>query len=398
MSVAREVTLILIVAAVAALTTGSIWITIAAWATFQGIERGIALLLLALNGPVFAAVGALISWRRPGNRVGLLALLGGLTIAGSSLGTSTRRYAEATGDPDALPLVISRISDIGWLAAVTVLALGLQLFPTGRSLSPRWRVLAIATIAWAAGMSFVVMFARYTFSGSLITGLNPTAIPGVVGDALAAFVLAVPVFPFLAALTTLSLLSLVIRFRRASEVERAQLKWFVAMSLFGGGLLALGPVTGSWGSVIANVGILGIPISIGIAVLRYRLYDIDLLINRTLVYGAVTATLIATYAATVLLLRQLFGTFTVGNDVAIAASTLLIAALFQPVRRRIQDTVDSRFYRQKYDAAKTVAAFSARLRQEIDLDSVIRDLTRVARTAVRPAHSSVWLRRGQEPR
>jgi len=175
-------------------------------------------------------------------------------------------------------------------------------------------------------------------------------------------------------------------------VERAQLKWFVTMSLFGIGLLALGPVTGSWGSVVANIGLLGIPVSIGIAILRYRLYDIDVLINRTLVYVSVTATLVGTYAAAVLVFRQLFARFVVGNDLVIAASTLLIAALFQPVRHRVQEVVDRRFYRRKYDAAKTVARFATHLRQDVDLDSLAGELLAVVGDTVQPRSTTLWLR------
>ena len=140
------------------------------------------------------------------------------------------------------------------------------------------------------------------------------------------------------------------------------------------------------------IALVGVPLSVGIAILRYRLYDIDLLINRTLVYGALTATLGATYALAVVALQQLFRPLTAGSDLAIAASTLAVAALFQPVRGRIQDVVDRRFYRRKYDAQQTLTAFSGRLRQEIDLDTLSRELLAVVGETMQPRSATLWLR------
>jgi hypothetical protein len=194
-----------------------------------------------------------------------------------------------------------------------------------------------------------------------------------------------------------AILSLILRFYRSRGEERLQLKWFVyattvgflAIALSGGGLL---------GTLIWTVAPLSLPVSAGIAVLKYRLYDIDLLINRTLVYGSLTATLVAVYFAGIVVSQRLFVVLTgERSTLAIVASTLLIAALFNPLRRRIQWFIDRRFYRSKYDAAKTLEAFNSRLRDETDLDALSRDVVEVARGTMQPAHVSLWLRPDAEP-
>jgi hypothetical protein len=186
--------------------------------------------------------------------------------------------------------------------------------------------------------------------------------------------------------------SLVIRFRRSHGVERQQLKWFT----YAGGLVLLTPLGSFLVPDLGNlpfVVVIALPIAVGIAILRYRLFDIDRLINRTLVYGLLTAILGLGYAATVLILGQLFGG--VGGDPpswAVAGATLTVAALFQPTRRRIQQAVDRRFNRRRYDAAKTIEAFSARLRQEIDLDTLSAELLAVVNQTIQPTQASLWLR------
>jgi hypothetical protein len=184
-----------------------------------------------------------------------------------------------------------------------------------------------------------------------------------------------------------ALIGLLLRFQRSQGTERQQLKWF----LFGGTLTMLGVLAPS--AVFLAVTGIGIPIGSGIAILKHHLYDIDRLINRTLVYGLLTALLGAVYTLAVLLLGQLFGG--IGGEPpswAIAGATLAVAALFQPARRRIQDTVDRRFNRRRYDAARTIEAFSARLRDEIDLDTLSAELLAIVDQTVQPTRASVWLR------
>jgi hypothetical protein len=194
-----------------------------------------------------------------------------------------------------------------------------------------------------------------------------------------------------------SAVSLIIRLRRAGSVERQQIKWLayggaVMVGILGaGGLITLWSVPAS--IVVMSVSLLGLPVFTGIAIVRYRLYDIDLLINRTLVYGALTAMLVLVYLGGVVLLQYLFRTLAgEESQLAIVASTLAIAALFEPLRRRVQVFIDRRFYRRKYDARKTLEAFSTKLRDKTDLDALNDDLVGVVRDTMQPAYASLWLR------
>jgi amino acid transporter len=184
--------------------------------------------------------------------------------------------------------------------------------------------------------------------------------------------------------------SIVVRFRRSRGVERQQLKWVTAAAAL---LLLLLPVSGeTLGFAALLLGFLVIAVAVAVAMLRYRLYDIDVVINRALVYGALTATLAAAYLAVVLLLQLALGPLTEDNGLAIAGSTLGVAALFRPARARIQHAVDRRFYRRKYDAAQTVERFGARLRDEVELDSLSAELRGVVAETMQPAHVSLWVR------
>jgi hypothetical protein len=224
---------------------------------------------------------------------------------------------------------------------------------------------------------------------------NPFRAPGVLGDALAFSSDAGGVVFIIACLG--ALLALAIRFRRSDGVERLQFKWFaLAMGLLITGLVTsgLGEITG--GGAVSDAGwwlfltslIVALPLAIGVAILRYRLYDIDLVINRALVYGALTVTLGAAYLGLVLLVGLAVGR----SGFAVAVSTLAVAALFRPLRARIQGAVDRRFYRRRYDAARTLEAFSARLRDEVDLTALSTELRGVVGDTVQPAHVSLWLR------
>jgi hypothetical protein len=372
---------------------------------------GLGLLFLFLNGSfddlldeslgidavfalAFPTVGAVVASRRPGNVVGwifcAIGLCGGASIFFAQYGI----YALVT-NPGSLPagVISTWIGTWVWLPSVTLtITFLLLLFPHGRLLSPRWR-----PVAWLA--------AAVTIAGAALLAIVPWDLldPGVpaqnpVGvESLRYLGIAPPAPILLIGIPTmlLSVASLDLRFRRSRGEERQQLKWFVyAGVLVVGALFVPLLVPGAAASLLQLLVMPSLPVAAGIAILRHRLYDIDLIINRTLVYGALTATLIVVYVGGIVLLQGLFRTLTgQESQLAIVASTLTIAALFTPLRRRIQSFIDRRFYRRKYDAAKTLEAFSARLRDEVELDTLADDLVGVIQVTVQPAHASLWLRR-----
>jgi hypothetical protein len=349
---------------------------------------------------VLAFVGALLSVRRPENPIGpillALALLVTLGVLDEAL------YVPYDDDPDP-PLAIRTfvaINDpLGDLWFVLIGILLPLLFPTGRLPSPRWRPLV-----WC-GIGFMVLSALAAAGGperldfGQHGGLrNPLALPGAAGDVLRATADVAQVAFSLVVLVSLS--GVFVRLRRSSGVERQQLKWIAyvfAVMLSGLAAAAIGEAIGwdplgnvGWSCFLGGV-VFGMPLAIATAILRHRLYDIDVVIRRTLVYGALTLTLGAAYLGLVLLIG-----LTVGRSgFATAASTLAVAAMFRPVRARIQAAVDRRFYRRRYDAARTLEAFGAHLRDELDLEALAADVRAVVRDTVQPAHVSLWLRSGR---
>jgi hypothetical protein len=273
----------------------------------------------------------------------------------------------------------------------------LLLFPDGRLLSDRWR-----PVSWLAAFALGALVLGYAFSPGPLedysTVLNPFGIGGAVGEVLKA--LRSAALPMLVVTAILSTASLVVRFRRSGDEERQQLKWVavaggvaIAGWMFGAGLASVI----SWGGLVVSLSITAFPVAVGIAVLKYRLYDIDVVINRTLVYGSLTATLAIFYVGSVLLLELVLEPITRQSDLAIAASTLGAAALVRPLRWRIQETVDRRFYRHKYDVQRTLEAFSTTLRRQIDIDALQSALTGVVGQTMNPAHVSLWLRDQDRP-
>ena len=346
----------------------------------------------------FSTVGAIVASKRPRNPVGWLLCATGLFEALTAFGGEYGTYALATGS---LPggVFAFWLGSWTWLVAGSVVLFAFHFFPDGRLPSPRWRpvtwlyvlvsCLAVAPFALAPG----------PMAGTGIPGLPPVANPFGV-DAVAR--LAGPVgavsFP-LAVFTGLTpVVALFVRYRRAGEEGRQQIKWVAyAVALLTGAITAVSvwpPLEGSVaGLVLFLAGYLSIPTAIGIAILRYRLYDIDRLVNLTLVYGALTAALVAVYLGGVVSLQYLFRFLAGGeSQLAIVASTLTIAALFNPLRRRVQAFVDRRFYRKKYDVARTFEAFSAKLRNETDVNALNGELLRVVHDTVQPEHASLWLR------
>jgi hypothetical protein len=257
------------------------------------------------------------------------------------------------------------------------------LFPDGHLPSPRWR-----PVGWGAaiGLTTVVVGMALSADG---TRPNPIASGGMPGDA-AKIAADLPLFPIFAGL---ALVSVAMRFRRSRGVERQQLKWFLAAVTF----LVLAVIAGVateieavWYLVI--LGLASLPVAAAIAILRYRLYDIDRIISRTVSYAIVTAVLAAVFAGLIVALQGALTTYTQGQTVAVAASTLAVFALFQPLRRRIQRSVDRRFDRAKYDADLIIRGFGSRLRDDVDLGVVRSEVVRTAGAAVRPTATAIWLR------
>ncbi len=358
-------------------------------------------LLYTLTFLTMSVVGALIAWRRPDTPIGWLFCASGLieVIAGTA-----ETYAMYTlqAAPGALPAgeLMAWLSE--WLNSFGLAAVALLLFPTGRLPSRRWRPVAWLIAGWYAatliGPAFTPGPLRYFPSVS-----NPAGLTGVAGEAMLRLTHALD--PLFGLVLLAPMLSLILRFRRAGGIERQQLKWFVsaaimvalfALSIALTELIVRDAAMEQWWVVLEplmNLSIMALPVSVGIAILRYRLYDIDLIINRALVYGGLTGSLTIIYLGGVLLLQGLFRTLTgQENNLAIVVSTLAAAALFQPLRGRLQAVIDRRFYRRKYDAARTLAAFSARLRDEVELSTLSDDLLAVVAETMQPAHVSLWLR------
>nr|MBA2712930.1 hypothetical protein [Rubrobacteraceae bacterium] len=344
-----------------------------------------------------ATVGTIVASRRPGNPVGWLLCLSGVAVSTSSFTSQYAIYA-LLARPGSLPAGEAMAWIAAWLLPIIIgtQLFYLLLFPTGRLPGRRWGWLAWLIVVFILMGMISSAFAPGAYLGSLGPIRNPLGIEGFTNIYKA---LLYAMAPLLQAAVAFSLFA---RLRGAVGVKRQQIKWIAyAAAIFAVGIvcnvinLAIdAPRWFEWaGTAYFTVAGTTIPISIGIAILRYRLFDIDLLINRTLVYGALTVTLIALYFGGIVVLQRVFVTLTgQKSTLAVVASTLLIAALFNPLRRRIQSFIDRLFYRRKYDAAKTLAAFSARLRKETDLDALRDDVVGVARRTVQPAHASLWLR------
>ena len=349
----------------------------------------------------FVTVGAFVASRRPGNAISWIFCWLGLSFSLVGASEEYALYALVT-EAGSLPGAEVTL----WLTALfggpflfAVFALILLLFPDGRLPSRRWR-----PVVWLELVAIVCLVA-YAFEPGPLGNLGLVRVSNPFGVQGAAALLGT--LGWVGLLMTLAVavaggISLVVRFRRARGVERQQIKWFafsgvVFCAVFAAGpflwALPQSPATVWIWPVLFLTGTSTIPVAVGMAILRYRLYDIDLIINRTLVYGSLTVTLVAIYFGGIVVLQRLFVVLTSERStLAVVASTLLIAALFNPLRRRIQGFIDRRFYRRKYDAAKTLAAFSARLREETDLDALRDDLVGVASRTVQPEHAYLWLR------
>jgi hypothetical protein len=359
----------------------------------------------------FPVVGALIASKRPENPIGWISLAAG---AFWMLAALTGPYAVygAAADPGSVPFpaAIGSITEWAWTPALGLLGTFLVLlFPDGRLPSRRWRPLA-----WLSGIVILL--------GSAGTALKPGQPPDLGGvrnpfgleeHAWVAYAMEA-VLVLLPLCVLASALSLVLRFRRSGNEEREQIKWIAfAASVVGVGFLsvvaasvivpaAAGGARPLWQRLLEDaitLSFAGIPVAVGFAVLRYRLYDIDVIVNRALVYGSLTTVLALVYLGTVAALQYAFRSLTGGDSqLAVVVSTLAIAALSNPLRRRLQGFVDRRFYRRKYDAARTLEALSGRLREETHLDALHDEVARVVGETLQPAHVSLWLRPDEGPR
>jgi hypothetical protein len=349
----------------------------------------------------YPTVGAIVASRRPENPVGWLLCLYGL---GTSIGYFFAEYAiyALLAQPDSLPAGEAMAWIVSWVLPILngLMVFYILLFPTGRLPSRRWRWLGWLTVAFVMVGVILAAFSSGALLGILGPIQNPLGIEGFSNIYYKAVL-----FTMASLLTLAAALAVFIRLRRAIGVERQQIKWFAyaAVATVSAGILAyLIPRvidTPLWfervGFALNIAFIPAIPIAIGIAILRYRLYDIDILINRTLVYGSLTLMLALVYFGGVTSTQIVFTALS-GQEqlpqLAIVVSTLVIAALFTPLRRRIQSFIDRRFYRRKYDARKTLEAFGSRLRDETDLDALSNDLVGVTRSTMQPEHVGLWIR------
>jgi hypothetical protein len=347
----------------------------------------------AITLPAFAVVGGLISSRHPGNAIGWLLSSIGFMFALVVASANTAHWGGVSGH---VPLDALGWIDLGSNAWVIGLGLiGTQLaprLPDGRLPSERWRWFSRITIVLIA-VSLVGMATQPGRVEDVPGTSNP------VGNAVTAPLASVFLLVILSFVVGVA--GLVMRYRRSSGHDRAQLRWvafsgalFIGVYLFTQVMLSfVVDENGTAGNIvvsIAGVAFAAFPIGIGFAVLRQNLYDIDVVLNRALVYGSLTAMLAATYLGSVLLLQLLLDRFTQGSGLAVAASTLATAALVRPARARIQATVDRRFFRRKYDAARILQAFGSRLREQVDLDSLTTDLRSVVTDTMQPAHVTLW--------
>ena len=355
---------------------------------------------------IFPLVGALIASRRPRNAIGWILLAEGLLWM--FLGTTDYYGLYGVAQPGSVPFPVgvAGINNFMWVPAVGLLGTYVfLLFPDGRLPSRRWRPLA-----WLSGTVILLVSIWVGLTPGPLQNLggirNPFELEGYPWVDAAGYL----VLPLLPLCMLASVFSLVIRYRRSRGDERQQIKWIAFAASFVGLLYLMAMVcafifpSGAWfqaGSPLwldllgyaALISFTLVPIAVGFAVLRHRLYEIDIIINRTLVYGSLTISLALMYVVLVVTLQYVFRALTGGDSqLVIVASTLAIAALFNPFRRRIQGFIDRRFYRSKYDARKTLEEFGARLRDETDLDSLSEELVGVVRETVRPAQVSLWLR------
>jgi len=370
------------------------WILFGISAMTMAVGRVVELGLLESSADVqqsgiaflsFPAVGALIAARHRDNSIGWLLCTIGLLAGIGVLSMAWARVALENGRDVFGGIAAAWISAWFWYPLITIIpTFLLLLFPTGHLPSRRWRPLAWMTGALLSVITGAAMVQEWLV-GDTYRVRNPLGlIPGDVEERLA------PLFLAFIPIILLCAVSLVLRFVKGRGQERQQLKWAALAAAVFPAVMFLGDAV-ELPELLFPVALLMLPAAIGISILKYRLYDIDVIINRALVYASLTGVLVSIYAGGVLVFRTVLDPVTGDNDVAIAASTLAVAALFGPARRRIQAFIDRRFYRSRYDAQQTLERFAARLRDEVDLDALATEVLEVVSDTVKPRHASVWL-------
>jgi hypothetical protein len=368
-------------------------------------ESYIAVVIIMMS---LALVGIVVARRQPGNPLGWMFLA---LAALSALGVSAGAYAVLSYRlGHHLPLGVAAVFlALYWCPLIVAFPLAILLFPDGRLPSPRWRPVLWGYLAvgacWPVSVYAVAAGAVAAGDLRIHTGGDLQAVDHPAGSSAWLGSVEAVILPVLAVFWLVFVARQVLSWRRADGERRQQLKWLMsgaAVCMAATTVIAVGgTLAASAGTLAASaspaaqavvdgatIGMAALPVSVGVAILKYRLYDIGRIISRTLAYAIVTGLLVGVYAGLVLLTTQVFRIHT---PVAVAASTLAAAALFNPVRRRVQRAVDRRFNRARYDADQTVAAFAARLKDAVDLDSVRDDLAGVVHRALEPAHVSVWL-------
>jgi hypothetical protein len=338
-------------------------------------------------------VGALVASRLPANPIGWIFI--GLVVA---LGISSAADGYANlwvdhGHEGGLVPWAAWYEDKVFVAFFATLLYSLLLFPNGRLLTRRWRV-----VFWAGTLGLLLCTVAVLFGSGTLEDYPQFGNPAEIHSAVVNW-LFLPGFALFCATLVGAVVSVVLRFRRAEGIERQQLTVLVAAGVVATATFVISGFIGSWteedvGIAITLLGVLAIPVGVGVAMLRYRLYDIDRVISRTIVYGSLTVVLGGAYVGLVLVGQAVFSSFAGGSNLAIAVSTLVVAALFLPLRSRVQHVVDRRFYRRRYDAQRTLDGFGVRLRGPVELERLGADLQSVVHDTMQPAHVSVWLRQG----
>jgi hypothetical protein len=346
----------------------------------------IAGVLFNITVILLSVVGGIIEWGRPGHTIGRLLMLSGPLYAYLAAGWLTATTLEPLIDPRVYRVYNWSGSFLSWPGVALIVGWIPLLFPTGTLPGPRWRI-PVAILVILSGITLAALAAETSPPADGSAPVSPAALVNAISLELLALVV-------------LAAAALVTRYRRGDRVERLQIRWFgtaVAICLIGfAGTVVQAVVRTEEGplfmTLVLYAGILALPIAIGIAVTRYRLYEIDRLISRTIGWALVTSVLVAVFTGGLLALQAILAGFTQGQTLAVAASTLVAFALFQPVRRRVQHAVDRRFDRARYDGERTAAAFAERMRDQVDLVDLEADIASTVGVALRPSSTGLWIR------